>query len=171
MKRIKYAFVVILLGFISQGSLADKTAESSTTKKSKSQRTGCLPTVDPKTCDYDQSKCKQYENICTHPCFKSTTQAALGADKVKCYMKLWFLETGCQWQLHQAKGHAGNPAKGFGICTLETDPNLRIKRGRHCQGEADKFTLSQQMKCCQAIWKNSRSYFGGKTRSGMGKCS
>ena len=86
----------------------------------------------------------------------------------KCYLALFKNETTtCEVHLAQKKGHVGNPAAGYGLCTLEASPALREGRGPDC---ADISTAVNQIKCCRSIMRRSPSYFGGVNRGEIKRC-
>lgn len=86
----------------------------------------------------------------------------------KCYLALFKNETTtCQVHLAQKKGHVGNPAAGYGLCTLEASPILRRARGPDCR---DISNAIGQIKCCRAIMRRTPHYFGGVNRGEVRRC-
>ena len=88
--------------------------------------------------------------------------ARIAPTQVQCYKSVFQQETSCHYDCTQAKGHAGNGAVGYGLCTIEKDPALRRSngRGRACDNIT---TAARQVECCISIMRNSRSYFGSAT--------
>lgn len=98
-----------------------------------------------------------------------TVLDTIGSNLSECFMKLFFAESGCRHKLPQAKGNAGNPHAGFGLCTIEVSPALRKKRGLHCQ-KASVNDIKEQILCCRDIMLNSPRYFGPVRRKEVPRC-
>ena len=88
--------------------------------------------------------------------------ARIAPTQVACYKSVFLQESGCHFDCTQAKGHAGNAAVGYGLCTIEKDPVVRRGNGR---GSAcnNISTVAGQVGCCISIMRNSRGYFGSAT--------
>jgi len=99
-----------------------------------------------------------------------------GGAQAKCYMHLCNLESGCQPTCYQKKGKGkrGNPAAGYGLCSLERSKKRRAKRGPDCNANLNGATeagIERQLRCCQYIMKHTPSYFGPLNKGIQSKCS
>lgn len=99
--------------------------------------------------------------------YRATIESIVGAAHVNCYMRLFHKESSCRPHYAQAKGHVGNPAAGYGLCTLERSPHLRRRRGAACN---DISTIEGQIRCCQSIMRRTPSYFGPVNRKEISRC-
>lgn len=112
---------------------------------------------------------------CARPCkaILKTATSALGSGGVlNCLMTLFYKESTCNTHGPQKKGTAGNPHAGFGLCTIETSPALREKRGPNCRA-ASPSNVRAQVLCCRDMVRDtskSRSYFGPIRRGEVPKC-
>ena len=106
-----------------------------------------------------------------NPCDKIASQVrkVVGANRAKCYLRLFELETTCNPWLKQAKGNAGNAHAGYGLCSLEASAAVRRRnrRGRDCN---DISTVVNQVKCCRAIMRKTPKYFGPYKRGKISQC-
>lgn len=102
---------------------------------------------------------------------KSRIEAVLGPGHVACYINLFQKESSCRHRLPQAKGTAGNPHAGFGLCTIETSAALRKKRGPNCRA-ATPDNIDAQILCCRdmMVATNGR-YFSPVKRGETPKCN
>lgn len=97
--------------------------------------------------------------------------ASVGAEaNLSCYMDLFYHESTCRPRLGQPQGTAGNPAAGFGLCTLETRADLRRNRGRNCRA-ASVDNIAAQVLCCRDIMiRHGGAYFGPVARGTVARC-
>lgn len=99
-------------------------------------------------------------------------EAIVGKRKSACYMKLFLLESTCDFTKPQAQGNTGNAYAAYGLCSIERSPEVRKSNGRgpNC---ASIVTVEDQIRCCQAMVKGTskdKSYFGPIRRGEVAKC-
>ncbi len=121
-----------------------------------------------------QGECTSWR--CTNNCTNilSDVESALASVGVQnllsCYMDLFFKESTCSPRLGQPQGTAGNPAEGFGLCTLETRDDLRRPRGRNCRA-ASLDNITAQVLCCRDIMRrHGGAYFGPVSTGAVARC-
>ncbi len=99
-------------------------------------------------------------------------EAIVGKRKSACYMKLFLIESTCDFTKPQAQGNTGNAYAAYGLCSIERSPEIRKKQNRG--PDCDRIvTIEDQVRCCQAmVKKTSRagSYFGPIRRGEVPKC-
>jgi hypothetical protein len=110
---------------------------------------------------------------CTKSCkdVYPLAKKVLGSE-LNCMMRLFYQESTCNTVGPQAAGNEGNPAAGFGLCTLEVSSAKRNKRGRNCR-RASYDNVEAQILCCRdimAAFGVDGSYFGPVRRGEIPKC-
>lgn len=103
---------------------------------------------------------------------RSHVEAIVGKAKSACYMKLFLIESTCDYTRPQAQGNVGNAYAAYGLCSIENDVDVRESqnRGPDCKKIS---TIDQQIRCCRAMVKQTskkNSYFGPIRRGEVSKC-
>lgn len=95
--------------------------------------------------------------------------SVVGPQRASCYLKLFHIESSCQWNLPQKAGNAGNPYAAYGLCSIERSPVIR--RLQHRPKACDNIgTFDNQVRCCQAMMRKTPHYFGPVLAGKVPRC-